>query len=108
MCIPATCLRTMLTTTFRGGRAGSADPAPRLNSEALASLTRRRLAWVVRDTPRRAVGCSIAPLPEGEAKLMEEVAYHEATGRVMPRARLRNRTNPRMEYRRAATRRHRA
>ena len=110
----------MEITTFHeegtpGGRHWMADlleipecPAPRLNSEVLASLIRRHLEWVARDAPRRAVGCSVVLLPEDEGKLMEEIAYHKATGRVMPRARLRNRTNPRMKYRSAATRRRRA
>ena len=46
-------------------------PAPRLNNEVLGSLIRRHLEWVARDTPRRAVGCSVVLLPEDEGKLME-------------------------------------
>ena len=101
----------MEITTFReegtpGGRHWQADlleiperPATRLNNELLAALIRRHLEWVARDTPRRAVGCSVILLPESEEKLLEEIAYHEATGRIMPRARRQNTVNPRIPYR---------
>jgi len=102
----------MEITTFReqgtpGGRHWQADlleiserPAPRLNSDVLGALIRRHLEWVARDRPRRAVGCSVVLLPEDEAELTEEIAYHEATGRIMPRARRQNTVNPRIPYRR--------
>jgi hypothetical protein len=32
-------------------------------------------------------------------KLTEEIAYHETTGRIMPRARRQNTVNPRIRYR---------
>ena len=83
-------------------------PAPKLNSEVVAALIRRHLEWVARDTPRRPVGCSVVLLPEDESKLLEEIAHHEATGRLMPRAELGNRTNPRIKYRHAASRSRRA
>ena len=101
----------MEITTFReegtpGGRHWQADlleiperSATRLSNEVLAALIRRHLEWVARDTPRRAVGCSVVLLPEDEAKLTEEIAYHEATGRIMPRARRQNTVNPRIRYR---------
>ena len=63
-------------------------------------LIRRHLAGAARDTPRRAVGCSVVLLPEDEAKLTEEITYHETTGRIMPRASRRNTVNPRIPYRR--------
>ncbi len=100
----------MEITTFReegtpGGRHWMANlleipdrPAPQLNSEVLAALIRRHLEWVAQDAPRRAVGCSVVLLPEDEGKLMEEIAYHEATGRIMPRARRQNTVNPRIPY----------
>ena len=75
-------------------------PAPQLNSDLLAALISRHPEWVARDTPRRAVGCSVVLLPEEEAKLTEEIAYHEATRRIMPRARRQNTVNPRIPYRR--------
>jgi hypothetical protein len=73
--------------------------APRLNSEVLAALIRSHLEWVARGTPRRAVGGSIVLLPEDAAKLAEEIAYHETTGRIMPRARRQNTVNPHIPYR---------
>ena len=82
-------------------------PAPQVKSEVLAALIRRHLEWVARDTPRRAVGCSVVLLPDDEAKLTEEIAYHETTGHIMPRARRQNTVNPRIPYR-PATRRRRA
>jgi hypothetical protein len=105
----------MEITTFReegtpGGRYWQAGllevperPAPRLNSEILAALLRRHLEWVARDTPRRAVGCSVVLLPEDEAKLKQEIAYHEATGRIMPGAKRQNTVNPRIFYRKKPT-----
>ena len=89
-----------------GGRHWQADllevperPSTRLNNEVLAALIRRHLEWVARDTPRRAVGCSVVLLPEDEAKLTEEITYHETTGRIMPRARWQNTVNPRIPCR---------
>lgn len=102
----------MEITTFReegtpGGRHWQADllevperPATRLSNEVLAALIRRHLEWVARDTPRRAVGCSVVLLPADEAKLTEEIAYQETTGRIMPRARRQSTVNPRIRYRR--------
>lgn len=96
-------VRTFYEEGTPGGRHWQADlleipkrTTPQLNSEVLAALIRRHLEWVVRDTPRRAVGCSVVLLPEDEAKLTEEIAYHEATGRIMPRARRQNTVNPRI------------
>ena len=75
-------------------------PAPRLTGEVLAALIRRHLEWMARDTPRRAVGCSVILLPEDDAKLTDEIAYHATTGHIMPRARRRNTLSPRIPYRR--------
>jgi|GEM_PF-3891275 len=71
------------------------DPAD--NLQEFAPLSDEQVA---RDTPRRAVGCSVVLLLEDEGKLIEETAYHEPTGRIMPRARRRNTVNPRIWYRR--------
>jgi len=94
-----------------GGRHWQADlleiperPSPRLNSKVLAGLIRGHLQWVARDTPRRAVGCSVIVLPEDEESLMEEIAYLEGKGRIMPRARRQNTVNPRIPYREESSR----
>lgn len=109
----------MEITTFReegtpGGRHWMANlleipegPAPQLNSEVLAALIRRHLEWVARDTPRRAVGCSVVLLPEDEGKLMEEISHYEASVRIMPRARRQNTVNPRLRFRNNSRRRRR-
>jgi hypothetical protein len=74
-------------------------PTPRRSTSAVARAIRRHLLWVGRDTPRRAIGCAVILLPDGDDALREEIAHYEATGRVMPRARLRKRINPRTPYR---------
>lgn len=101
----------MEITTFReegtpGGRHWLADvleipeaPSSQLRSEVLAGLVRSHLEWVARDTPRRAIGCSVVLLPEDESKLLEEISHYESTGHVMPRAKRQNTTNPRIRYR---------
>lgn len=79
-------------------------PVPRRSAGAVVRAIRRHLTWVGKDTPRRAIGCSVILLPDKDDALREEIACYETTGEIMLRARLRNRVNPRLRYRRSASR----
>ena len=75
------------------------QPTPARNDDVIVRLVRRHLAWVGRDTPRRAIGCSVILLPESEEKLREEIADYETTGSLKPRAKRQDTVNPRVRYR---------
>ena len=82
----------LLTVANSGSLTLSESPAPQLNSDQPPP----GMGGPGHATPGR--GCSVVLLPEDETKLTEKIAYHEATGRIMPRARRRNTVNPRIPY----------
>jgi hypothetical protein len=79
--------------------------APRRSPREVVGAIWRHVAWVARDSHRRALGCSTILLPEGDEALLKEITYWRTNGRVMPRAKWDGTVNPRQRYRYTGRRR---
>ena len=67
--------------------------ARRTPGAAVRSLE-KHLRWAVKDSPRRAIGCSVVLLPEDEKAMRKEIAEYEATGRLQRVTMRQDRVNP--------------
>ena len=74
-------------------------PVQRTSAGAVARTIRRHLLWAAKDSPRRAIGCSVILLPESEEKLREEIIHYETTGHIEARATRQDTVSPRIRYR---------